>query len=130
MGNHWSDDGPERIYLQPALDADEEGRTWCRDAIHTPDELRCPDTEPTDTPYIREDLHLSALAEKEREVERLREAGLEFYKATSALLDWMNGNDMSADHHASKPDDFGRLNDALEAFSAVIVPLPTPEQNP
>lgn len=37
----------------------------------------------------------------------------EFVKATEALVDWMNGNDMSADHAEQKPEDHKRLCAAL-----------------
>jgi hypothetical protein len=46
--------------------------------------------------------------------------GAEFMGAVEALCDWMNGNDLSADHAEQKPGDFKRLSVAMEAFRAAL----------
>lgn len=63
MVENWTYDGPEWVFLQPAEDADAEGRTWCKDAINTPVDYRQDQTEPTDCPYVRGDMY-EALEEK------------------------------------------------------------------
>lgn len=47
-------------------------------------------------------------------------AAREFVEATEALLDWMNGNDMSADHAEQKPEDYKRLCAALERINSIL----------
>lgn len=48
----------------------------------------------------------------------------EFLKSVEALLDWMNGNDLSADHAESCPEDYERLDDLLPKFRASIAAEP------
>ena len=47
-------------------------------------------------------------------------AAREFVEATVLLLDWMNGNDMSADHAEQKPEDYKRLCAALERINNLL----------
>lgn len=50
-------------------------------------------------------------------MDSLEPASREFVAAVEALLDWMNGNDMSADHADQKPQDYKRLCTALERMT-------------
>ena len=68
----------------------------------------------------------TALASKVEECDGLREVSLEFLEATQLLLDWMNGCDMSADHHAEQPEDFKRLSTALKRSQAALTPTEKP----
>ena len=43
----------------------------------------------------------------------LVEVGREFHEAVEDLCDWMNNNDLSADHKDQKPQDFERLCQAM-----------------
>jgi len=54
------------------------------------------------------------------ELERLRTSGREFMEAAEAVFDWMNGNDLSADHEEQHPEDFARVSKALVAFRAAL----------
>jgi len=72
MAEDWTYDGPDWIYLQPDCDADAEGRTWCKDAINIPTEERQDQTEPTDCPYVRGDIH-DAVVKKLAESNRVKE---------------------------------------------------------
>lgn len=53
-------------------------------------------------------------------VASLRKSGQEFLEAAEAVFDWMNGNDLSADHEEQKPDDFERVSKALVEFRAAL----------
>ena len=44
----------------------------------------------------------------------------EFHASVELLLDWMNGNDLAADHADQKPEDFARLSSSLERLSAKL----------
>lgn len=66
------------------------------------------------TKYVRAD------ASSQAEIERLRTNGREFIEAAEAVFDWMNGNDLSADHEEQHPDDFERVSKALVAFRAAL----------
>ncbi len=71
MADQWTYDGPDWIYLQPVDDAPPEGREWSSDAINVPTDDRQDQTEPTDCPYVRGDIHdavVLKLAERDREV--------------------------------------------------------------
>ncbi len=57
-------------------------------------------------------------------LERLENDGKEFLEAAEAVFDWMNGNDLSADHEEQKPDDFKRVSEALVAFRTALAALP------
>ena len=61
-----------------------------------------------------------AYASSQAEIERLRASGREFMEAAEAVFDWMNGNDLSADHEEQHPDDFERVSKALVAFRAAL----------
>lgn len=50
----------------------------------------------------------------------LVDAGSAFHEATERLLDWMNGNDLSADHAEQKPADFQALSSSLVAFADAL----------
>lgn len=50
----------------------------------------------------------------------LLEDGKEFLEAAEAVFDWMNGNDLSADHAEQRPGDFERVSSALVKFRAAI----------
>jgi len=50
----------------------------------------------------------------------LLENGRAFLKAVEALCDWMNGNEIAADHKAAKPDDFNRLCETMVSFRSSI----------
>lgn len=52
----------------------------------------------------------------------IRTKGREFLEAAEAVFDWMNGNDLSADHEAQHPEDFDRVSSALVAFRAALSP--------
>lgn len=54
------------------------------------------------------------------ELVMLKEAGREFLEAAEAVFDWMNGNDLSADHSEQKPEDFERVSEALVKFRALL----------
>jgi hypothetical protein len=47
-------------------------------------------------------------------------AAREFLPDVEALLDWMNGCDVSADHAADKPEEFKKLCRSLERMQAAI----------
>ena len=47
-------------------------------------------------------------------------ASAEFLAATEALLNWMNGNDLSADHADQCPADYDRLCTALESIQEAL----------
>ncbi len=47
-------------------------------------------------------------------------AAREFVEATEALLDWMNGNDLVADHADQRPKDYERLCTALDRINRLL----------
>lgn len=51
---------------------------------------------------------------------RLVEDGRAFLLAVEALCDWMNDNDMAADHQDQRPDDFKRVSETMERFRATL----------
>ncbi len=84
MAEQWTYDGPEWIYLQPVDDAPPKGREWSSDAINLPTEEREDQTEPTDCPYVRGDIHdavVEKLAERDREVGGLVKAFSHYHEA-------------------------------------------------
>lgn len=50
----------------------------------------------------------------------LHSDGKAFLKAVEALCDWMNGNDLSADHESQKPEDFKAICESMVAFRAAL----------
>ncbi|AXV16467.1 hypothetical protein CYG48_12685 [Neorhizobium sp. SOG26] len=47
-------------------------------------------------------------------------AARDFMGATEALLDWMNGNELAADHKRQRPEDFERLCTTMQALHAAL----------
>lgn len=43
----------------------------------------------------------------------LEKAAREYLEATEAVFDWMNNNDIVADHAEARPDDYKRVNEAI-----------------
>lgn len=56
----------------------------------------------------------------EDEREALRKTASEFLEAVEALCDWMNGNDLSADHADQCPEDFECLCRTMEALQSAL----------
>lgn len=52
--------------------------------------------------------------------EEIEAAAREFLAATELLCDWMNGNDISADHSDQKPEDYERLCAAMERMQDAL----------
>ena len=53
-------------------------------------------------------------------MDKIEAAAREFLPAVEALLDWMSGNDLSADHADQRPDDYTRLCVSLERMQAAL----------
>ena len=76
MAEHWTYEGPEWIYLQPCWASGYPGRTWCKDAVATPDDPGLGPDDKTDTPYVRGDLYEALQAQlhaKTEECVRLKD---------------------------------------------------------
>jgi NTP pyrophosphatase (non-canonical NTP hydrolase) len=70
VAEQWTYDGPGWIYLQPVEGADDDRREWYEEPINLPADYRQDQTEPTDCPYVRGDIHdavVLKLAERDRE---------------------------------------------------------------
>lgn len=74
--------------------------------------------------FLGADARAEATSARARTLADALRDGREFLAAAEALLDWMNGNDLSADHADQKPEDYERLCAALEKFSAALAALP------
>ena len=61
-----------------------------------------------------------AAADRLEAASEMLEDGKEFLEAAEAVFDWMNGNDLSADHAEQRPGDFERISVALVKFRAAI----------
>ncbi len=59
-------------------------------------------------------------------LDELRREGAAFLEAVEALLDWMNGNDLSADHEDQQPKDYARVCATLTSFRAAIAKAEKP----
>jgi hypothetical protein len=70
---------------------------------------------------------LSSIEPAEQYRDDLRAKGQEFLEAAEAVFDWMNGNDLSADHEEQRPDDFRRVSEALVAFRTALASPASPE---
>ena len=53
----------------------------------------------------------------------LEAAAREFVSATEAVLDWMNGNELCADHANQKPEEYHRMCCALGRIQNVLADL-------
>lgn len=51
---------------------------------------------------------------------KLHKTGQEYLVASEAVFDWMNGNDLSADHEEQCPQDFARVCKAIVEFRSAL----------
>jgi len=92
----------------PILIDEHDGKFWL-----TADRS-CSDVEGVAVVYKRADAELFAAASD------LLQEGSAFLMAAEAVFDWMNGNDLSADHKKAHPEDFKQVSETLLAFRAAI----------
>ena len=52
--------------------------------------------------------------------DEIEKAAREFLAAAESLCDWMNGNDLAADHAGQKPEDYERLCTTMERLQAAL----------
>lgn len=52
--------------------------------------------------------------------DEIEAASRDFLAATEKLCDWMNGNDLVADHADQKPEDYERFCAAMERLQAAL----------
>lgn len=62
----------------------------------------------------------TALTASEAAREKLEQTGASFLADVDCLCDWLNAQDISADHAESKPEDFDRLCDSMTEFRATL----------
>lgn len=64
------------------------------------------------------------LLASDKRVRALEEAVREYMAAVERAFDWMNGNDLVADHSEQCPEDYDRINAASERLRAALEPQP------